>query len=220
MVENSSLLERATLPKRLAIYQKLKEKHNTQKLNLTIERNHKKRRRRYTHVEVTPPVRRPRLHFRKYDQLESMNYSQKQQKKVWQPRQYSRLWTEQYVPQHKWKRVPETVIEMNYAPVEVGYGYNTLFTSRTFYNWTATETVTLSQSSDKERSDISKLSELWIIPKSKVDLRDFPQCQLGYFKDNGFISQQRHVMPKCMVCMTAICCHNGNLIYTIYLPPL
>ena len=52
--------------------------------------------------------------------------------------------------------------------------------------------------SPQRRSDF-----LWRIQNSQVNLRDFPQCQLGYFKDNGFVSQHRHTLPKCTVSQPA-----------------
>jgi hypothetical protein len=200
--------ERATtLSVQTSIYQKLKQKHNPSKLNLTRTKRVKGGTRSRipsfnSNSKEGTTKRPPRLHFRRYDQMMSTNDSRSMHVR-WNPPPQSRPWLADHQFQHKWTRVSSvTSVEYLYAPIEIGHGYSIF--NQTAYSFVGNN-KTVPTVSDGGGSGMREgmwghsKDGLWTIQKSRVDLRAFPQCQLGSYKENGYISQQRQSLPKCIV---------------------
>jgi len=199
-----------------AIHQKLKQKHNLKKMNLSsFKARSRDRGRPHYHSHSNKKsdsnsysisAKRPRLNFMKYDQLlKSTNVSSGFVAPV-----HTRMWTVGHHSVHKWSQAPISHVEALYAPIEIGHGYSTSpDTTSTKLGKSPNQQNTSNKNNKKSiltniiptvfppKNTGRRKDDLWIVQKSKVNLRNYPQCQLGYFKENGFVTQHRQTPPKC-----------------------
>lgn len=259
-----NLIRRSTLsfPAQNNVNQRLRQKHQLNKLKLT--QTHSKRdsaRRPRRHSDQNPSTdvttatkatvvyvraKRPRLHFKKYDLMNTKNATSDDHnhtQDMWKAVSHNRTWTAATLQwPHQWVEVLPSEVEHLYAPIEVGQGYSSSITYETTDNSNIpfeklevkTQSPAQNESQDEAHSagysntttiasiasptastpmtasantTTTKLNmriekpngQNWRIQNSHTNLRDFPQCQLGYFKDNGFVSQHRQYRPKCTV---------------------
>lgn len=188
----------------IAVHQKLKQKHSWKKINSTMYRRPRERvSERVSNTRgrdrgraskgvnkgvTTTSLNYPKLNFKKYDSIMSHNLSG-----GFVAPTYTRVWRDnhQHYTQHKWLELDPNIVEQLYSPIETGHGYSTVaslenHTNKSSYSGSSTTTV-------------KKTNELWTIRKSHVNLQNYPQCQLGYYRDNGYVSQYRQFPPKCTV---------------------